>query len=557
MNEQLKNFWEVSKGIWTSLGTFQKTSILIIGIFCVSGIGAVIYYGSQPEWHTIFSGVDAENMNKIQSVLREENVPTKIKDGGSSIQVPAKYASQMRLKVLADPTIIVNAESKDPYDYINNMPIGMAHQEKKIAYIRAQEKNLEHKINQMPRIIKSSVTLNVPERRAFQAEKEPSASVMLKVRHGDYINPDQIESIRHLIAGGVTGMNSNKVTVVDSNGRLLARSLDGEDMKTSLKEKTRREMKANLENYYRHKVEHILAPAVGGVDKVVAMVDVDLEFSHEERKIEKFDSNSKVTITEKTIKETTNGPGNVSTSGETGTAANAAKKISVKNPNQTSVNQKSSDVSREITESTVEVPKTVSVILKNGAEIKKISVAVNIDQPADKKWTDEQLTQFDSLVKTAVGFVESDPVSGRADKVSVVPSTFNLPVAEVKAEPVIETVVEKVDHYMGTSLAKNVLGGFLLLVLFIFYKKIFAAEKIESQEITSEDIEGEFIEDELARAEKIAKEAELALLEAEVSKEMEAIKGATAKEPQAIASVIENWVMTKEPSLPEAPVEGA
>ena len=48
------------------------------------------------------------------------------------------------------------------------------------------------------------------------------------------------------------------------------------------------------------------------------------------------------------------------------------------------------------------------------------------------------------------------------------------------------------------------------------------------------------------RAEKIAKEAELALLEAEMSKEMEAIKGASAKEPQVIAGVIEQWVMAKE-----------
>ncbi|MCM8540649.1 MAG: flagellar M-ring protein FliF [Lentisphaeraceae bacterium] len=553
MNEQLKNFWEVSKGIWASLGTFQKLSILIIGLFCFSGIGAVLYYGSQPEWHTLFTGVDAENMSKIQNVLREENVPTKLKDNGKTIQIPSKYASQMKLKILADPTIIVDADSKDPYDYINTMPIGMAHQEKKIAYIRAQEKNLESKINLMPRVISSSVTLNIPERRAFQAEKNPSASVMLKVRHADYINPDQIESIRHLISGAVNGLQSGKVTVVDSNGRLLARSHDGEEMKSNLKEKTRREMKSNLENYFRHKVEHILSPAVGGPEKIVAMVDVDLEFSQEERKVETFDSQSKVTITEKTITERTDGPGNVSTSGETGTAANAVQKISVKNPEGSSVTQKSSDVSREIKESTSEVPKTVSFILKNGAEIKKISVAVNIASPTDKPWGDEDLKKFEELVRNAVGFVESDPISGRKDAVKVAQTTFNIPVAAVVEPPVIESVVEKVDHYMGTSLVKNILGGFLLLALLIFYKKIFSAERIESQEITSDDMDAEFVEDEMVRAQRLAEEADIALLEAEMSKEMEAIKGATQKEPKAIASVIEQWVMAKE----EPKVEGA
>lgn len=553
MNEQIKNFWEVSKGIWASLGTFQKVSILIIGLFCFSGLGAVIYYGSQPEWHTLFTGVDAENMNKIQNVLREENVPTKLKDNGKTIQVPAKYASDMRLKVLADPTIIVNSESKDPFDYINDMPIGMAHQEKKIAYIRAQEKNLERQINRMPKVIGSSVTLNVPERRAFQAEKKPSASVMLKVRNGDYINPDQIESIRHLISGAVNGMESGKVTVVDSNGRLLARSHDGTEMKSSLKEKNRREMKANLESYYRHKVEHILAPAVGGIDNVVAMVDVDLEFQVEETTTEKFDSNSKVTIDEKTITEKTAGPGNVSTSGAPGVTTNATKIVKVGNPEGLAVNQSSSDVSRQITETKVIVPKVVSHILKDGATIKKISVAVNVAESKDKKWTTEERADFENLVKSAVGFVDSAAVDGRKDSVVVVPSTFNLPVKAEEKPPVIETVVGQVDHYMSTPLVKNILGGILLLALFIFYKKIFAAEKIESHEITSEDMEAEFIEDEVARAEKLAKEAELALLEAEMSKEMEAIKGASAKEPQVIAGVIEQWVMSK-----DAPkVEGA
>ena len=66
-------------------------------------------------------------------------------------------------------------------------------------------------------------------------------------------------------------------------------------------------------------------------------------------------------------------------------------------------------------------------------------------------------------------------------------------------------------------------------------------------------MDAEFVEDEMVRAQRLAEEADIALLEAEMSKEMEAIKGATQKEPKAIASVIEQWVMAKE----EPKVEGA
>ena len=115
---------------------------------------------------------------------------------------------------------------------------------------------------------------------------------------------------------------------------------------------------------------------------------------------------------------------------------------------------------------------------------------------------------------------------------------------EIK-DPIIESVVDKVDFYLDTALAKNIMGALLLIVLLLFYKKIFAAEKIESQDVTVTDEGGVQImsEDDTEQAE-ILKEAEMARLEAQrASEEMAMLKDASEHEPQTIAAVIESWVM--------------
>ena len=284
MNEQIKNFLEVAKGIWGSLGNFQKASILAIGLICTVGIGLVVYYGSQPQWHPLYTGVDHANMAKIRDVLVDENMPYKLRDGGRTIEVPVQHVSEMKLKVQEQEGIVVDSNAIDPLDYIYGLNMGMGENEKKIAWLKAQQKNLENQISQMPKVKAAKVTLNIPKRRPFEELKESTATVMLNVRGGDYIGSTQVASVQHLVASAVHNLNHNNVTVVDSNGRLLARPNNDEAARGAMVEDRRREMQAKLEHHLQSKVQDILAPAVGGLNKVVAKIDVSLSFQKEEKK---------------------------------------------------------------------------------------------------------------------------------------------------------------------------------------------------------------------------------------------------------------------------------
>ena len=69
---------------------------------------------------------------------------------------------------------------------------------------------------------------------------------------------------------------------------------------------------------------------------------------------------------------------------------------------------------------------------------------------------------------------------------------------------------------------------------------------MKSQDIvgsSGEAIQGEVVNGNSIGIEEMGNEAEMAMLEAQLDKEMEAIREATNTHPQSIATVIENWVM--------------
>jgi len=59
-----------------------------------------------------------------------------------------------------------------------------------------------------------------------EEQKKPTASVLVKTRSGMTLGPSQVESIIHLVASAVEGLEPSSVTVVDQAGKLLSKKND-------------------------------------------------------------------------------------------------------------------------------------------------------------------------------------------------------------------------------------------------------------------------------------------------------------------------------------------
>ncbi len=67
------------------------------------------------------------------------------------------------------------------------------------------------------------VHLAIPQQSAFVRDRRPaSASVLLQLRPGGRLEPEQVSAIVHLVASSIPELTADQVTVVDQQGRLLS-----------------------------------------------------------------------------------------------------------------------------------------------------------------------------------------------------------------------------------------------------------------------------------------------------------------------------------------------
>nr|WP_284290469.1 flagellar M-ring protein FliF C-terminal domain-containing protein [Angustibacter aerolatus] len=160
--------------------------------------------------------------------------------------------------------------------------------------------------------------LAIPAKDVFiDDSQKPTASVLVSMRPGTNLSSQQVQSIVHLVASGIEGMDPTDVTVADSTGRLLSSS-DGTT--GSAASDANQSMTENYEDDAAGDLQAVL-DRVLGPGKAVATVAAQLSFDD-------VDTTTKRVYTDKNAKpiaesETTetyggNGSGN-GTSGYLGT----------------------------------------------------------------------------------------------------------------------------------------------------------------------------------------------------------------------------------------------
>jgi flagellar M-ring protein FliF len=293
--------------------------------------------------------------------------------------------------------------------------------------------------------------LAIPKQTAFMREQEkPTASVIVTMHPGRFLDPQQVAAITNLVGSSVPNLGPANVTIVDSEGSLLApnaQRLAGLDS-TQLK------YVAELEGALSKRVQSILEP-VTGKENVRAQVTVDMDFGELERTEETFGRNSppnqssirsQQTNEAATPSSTTSGvpgaltnqaPGAGQAPINTQAATGGAGPQNLNAP-PTSSGSSTSNIKKDATIN-YELDRAIQRIKSEKGQVRRVSagVVVNYKQPAgvDKDgkprkpipYNAKELDQINNLVRDAVGFSER-----RGDSVSVANIPFKV---EVSDEP--------------------------------------------------------------------------------------------------------------------------
>lgn len=392
-----------------------------------------------PELKLLYSDLSTIDSGAVAAELESNEIVYEISADGTRIMVPEDNVGRARM-LLAEKGL-PNGGSMGYEIFDNQSGFGTTNFVQNINQVRALEGELSRTIGALENIRSARVHLVLPKRELFSREaQEARASVFLGIRPGAQLSRSNIAAIQSLVSSSVSDLKVSNVSVIDSNGNLLAEGgQDGEGLMSAKAEERRLAYEAQLTRKIEDQVGRVV-----GFGNVRATVTAEMNFDRISTNEELYDPESQVVRSSQTTEEN-------ATEREP-----PEQEVSVEN-NLPGISgdllldgQQPSLESNRIEEVTnFEISRTVRSVVREVGEIQKLAVAVLVDgrytttEEGEKVYqarTEEEMEQIRSLVRTAVGID-----ANRGDQVEVV----NMQFAD------IDTDIEGVDDRMLFGFEKS------------------------------------------------------------------------------------------------------
>lgn len=400
--------------LWAGLSQIQRLLVVALALLVPVGIVVGSQWVSESSYVPLFASLGPEEAGAIITQLKATRTPYKM--NGEQILVPADRAGEVRLRVASQGVPIGGGVGFEVFDRTN---LGVSDFTQRLNYQRALQGELARTISQLRGVARARVHLVLPQASLFvEREKPATASVFLKLAPGARLSSEQVRGIVHLVASSVEGLTPERVTVVDTAGRVL---LAGGDAGSGGALSPRRlELKSAVEEGIERRVQTLL-DSVLGPGQAVTRVSAQMNFDQIERTEERFDPNPIVRQETRTVE---NARGN-SSSPIVGAAPPAPAAAGAPTPPASTT---SNDGTRESESTSYELSKVVARTLTTPGEVQRVSVAVLINgrpqaaregQPPREPRAADELDKIRRIVMGAVGFN-----AARGDEVTVLEMPF-------------------------------------------------------------------------------------------------------------------------------------
>lgn len=470
----------------------QKIVIIASIVALVAIISFLIVFNTSSSkiktgYAILFDNLSSKDAALIVQYLEKKHIPYEIPEDGV-IEVPKNVVQKVRIDVAAQG---LPKSSKVGFELFDKNSFGITDFEQKIKYLRALEGELGRTIESLDAVEEATVNIALPKESVFvENQTPPTASVVIKLKPNMILTPKQIQGIKYLVAAAVPKLKPENVKIIDQYGNLLGEN----DELTQNNELLKAEIayKKRMEKALENNIVSILAPVVGGRNKVVAKVNLDIDFSQVKSKSTIY-SPDNVVRSEQTLEESRIGYKPKQVGGVPGAVSNVGPVQGTKNQNVKDKYTKSE------TTTNYEISTTIKDVKEPLAKIKRITAAVVVDghykvtKDGKKEFvplSKLEIANIENLVKNTIGY---DPKRG--DSVSVSSFQFNGASNGNAPTSKVGQIMQTVEMYLGPfSVVLKYL--FLALVLFVFYKKVITPFTQKMLEVEIEE-EPEYVRPEI------------------------------------------------------------
>jgi flagellar M-ring protein FliF len=445
--------------LWTSivgLGARRLIALAFIGVAVMVVLGVGGYYLSRPQQEVLYTGLTRDDVGRIGTALKEAGIDFDVAADGATVTVNYGETARARM-LLAEKGLPESANSGyDLFDKVGSF--GLTSFMQNVTKTRALEGELARTIQSMDGIKAARVHLVLPDSASLRSQQQTaSASVVIRTEMPTDTGPAQ--AIRHLVAAAVPGLKVDNVTVLNTEGTLLASGDDIESASAGKMAAVEQTVNREIED----KVRRTLTPYLGlGNFQVSVVTRLNLDRSTTNEVI--YDPSSRVERSVRMVRE--------NALAQNSSASDAAASVQQNLPDQASNaagNGKNSNETNDRREETTnyEVSSRTVETAHDGFKIERLSIAVLVNknrlddvakQGADALPVEHQMMDIEQLVSAASGFSKD-----RGDQLKVASVDFVNDLGEAAPEPGLMSVLLAQAGSLFNSLALVVVASVVIL----------------------------------------------------------------------------------------------
>lgn len=434
----------------------QRLAIMAgVAALVMTVVGVAAFYLNRPTYETLYVGLERSDVNQIGLVLGEAGIGFDVASDGTTVLVPVGQTASARM-LLAEKGLPTSANAG--YELFDNVgSLGLTSFMQQITRVRALEGEIARSIQSINGIRAARVHIVMSERANFRREEQqPSASVVIRAAGVDAVKSAQ--SIRHLVAAAVPGLNAEKVTVLDSSGTLLAAGDDPVNGSASRSFGVERTVETQIEDNIRRALTPYLGP-----DNFRASVKADVNTDSRQTEETVFDPESRVERSVQVVRANEN-------ANRRSAASPATVEQNLPEADLAPADGPESSEQSERKEETTnyEMNSKRIATVSNGYQVTRMSIAVVVNQErltailgenATPEMIAARVAEIQNVVRSATGF---DEARGDVVNVSAVEFVNGLDGVEI-AEP---GFFEGMDRHVGTLINA---AAFIVVVFLVAF----------------------------------------------------------------------------------------
>lgn len=533
----------------SSAETIRQMTMIVTLVICVAIAIFIFLWSKEPTFRPL-AQLPPQEMIETLDYLDQNQIKYKIE--GNTIYVVDSQFKDVRLGMVRQG---ISSEASGGSDIImQDMGFGVSQRVELERLKHAREQMIARTIEDMSSVSKARVLLAIPKENVFaRKEKQASATVVITTPRGTMLSGEEVDSIVDIVGSAVQGMEPSRVTVTDSNGRLLN---SGSQDSMSARARKEYEIEKKREEEYLQKIDSILIPVLG-LGNYTAQADVSMDFTAVEQTQRRFNPDLPAVRSEMISEQNTVGaiiagiPGALTN--QPPLDSNIPEEASGGGNGQPVPGNSSKEQTRNF-----ELDTTISHTKKQTGVIRRLSVSVAVDhinttnaagESVSTPMSQQELLNIRRLLQGGIGFDVT-----RGDSLEVVSIPFN----RIDVGPTEKPSFWEQDFFM--PILKLVMGAAVIIVLILavvrpMLKRLIFPEADMSAVTTDDDIELDLGDETMSMLSEdfdetkvgFAADGSLSLPNLKKDEDiLKVVRALVANEPELSAQVVRGWLLEDE-----------